>query len=139
MVSDASRVADTSAAKPAAGARALAWRLVRNTAIAAFRYRVTGLAAEAAFFALLTLPPLVLGLIGTMGHLRGALGEPTVTEIRTWMIEQARTVLTGPVVTTVVEPLIDDVIHGGGVDIVSISFLISLWAGSRATNVYVDT
>jgi membrane protein len=139
MVSDASRVADTPAANPAAGIRVLVWRLVRNTAVAAFRYRVTGLAAEAAFFALLSLPPLVLGLIGTMGHFRGALGESTVNEIRTWILEQARTVLTGPAVATVVEPLVDDVIHGGGVDIVSVSFLISLWAGSRATNVYVDT
>jgi membrane protein len=115
------------------------WLLVRNTAVAAFRHRVTGLAAEAAFFALLSMPPLVLGLIGTMGHLRGVLGEPTVLEIRTWTLEQAQTVLTGPAVTTVVEPLIDDVIRGGGVDIVSLSFLISLWAGSRALNVYVDT
>lgn len=139
MVSDATRVAETPAATTAAGVRTTAWRLVRNTAVAAFRYRVTGLAAEAAFFALLSLPPLVLGLIGTMGHFRGALGEPTVNEIRMWMIEQARTVLTGPAVTAVVEPLIDDVIRGGGVDIVSLSFLISLWAGSRALNVYVDT
>jgi membrane protein len=139
MVSDASRVTEAPAANTAAGLRMMAWRLVRNTAVAAFRYRVTGLAAEAAFFALLSLPPLVLGLIGTMGHLRGALGESTVTEIRTWILQQAGTVLTPPAVTAVVEPLIDDVIHGGGVDIVSLSFLISLWAGSRALNVYVDT
>jgi membrane protein len=139
MVSDATRVTETPAGTTAAGVRTTAWRLVRDTAVAAFRYRVTGLAAEAAFFALLSLPPLILGLIGTMGHFRGALGEPTVNEIRAWMLEQARTVLTGPAVTTVVEPLIDDVIRGGGVDIVSLSFLISLWAGSRALNVYVDT
>jgi YihY family inner membrane protein len=138
-VSDASGVTETQAPKPAARGGAIAWQLARKTAIAAFRHRVTGLAAEAAFFALLSLPPLVLGLVGTMGHFRGALGEPTVTEIREWMIEQARTVLTGPAVETVVVPLIDDVIHGGGVDVVSVSFLISLWAGSRATNVYVDT
>ncbi|WP_315987520.1 YihY/virulence factor BrkB family protein [Actinomadura sp. HBU206391] len=138
-VSDAPRVAEVPAPTSAAGLRAIAWRLVRNTAVAAFRHRVTGLAAEAAFFALLSMPPLVLGLIGTMGHFRGALGEPTVLEIRAWMLEQAQTVLTGPAVTTVVEPLIDDVIRGGGVDIVSLSFLISLWAGSRALNVYVDT
>ena len=31
------------------------------------RYRVTGLAAEAGFFALLSLPPLVLGLVGGVG------------------------------------------------------------------------
>lgn len=115
------------------------WLLIKGTAVGAFRYRVTGLAAEAAFFALLSLPPLVIGLIGTMGHLRGLFGADTVAEIRTWVIEQARTVLTGPAVDTVVVPLIDDVIRGGSPDIVSVSFLISLWAGSRATNVYVDT
>ncbi|OLT26447.1 ribonuclease BN [Actinomadura sp. CNU-125] len=117
----------------------MAWLLVKGTTVTAFRHRVTGLAAEAAFFALLSLPPLVIGLIGTMGHLRGALGAGTVGEIRSWAIEQARTVLTGPSVDSVVVPLIDDVIEGGNANIVSIGYLISLWAGSRATNVYVDT
>ncbi|MFC9973336.1 YihY/virulence factor BrkB family protein [Spirillospora sp. NPDC127200] len=117
----------------------VAWELTKGTASAGFRHRVTGLAAEAAFFALLSLPPLVIGLIGTMGHFRGVLGPRTVTEVRTWVIAQAQTVLTGPAVDTVVVPLIDDVIEGGSPDIVSLGFLISLWAGSRATNVYVDT
>jgi membrane protein len=131
---------------PLASARAalrtaarVCWLLVKGTAVGAFRYRVTGLAAEAAFFALLSLPPLVIGLIGTMGHLRGLFGDGTVAEIRSWVIEQAQTVLTGPAVETVVVPLIDDVIRGGSPDIVSVGYLISLWAGSRATNVYVDT
>ncbi|MFA1538885.1 YihY/virulence factor BrkB family protein [Actinomadura monticuli] len=123
----------------ARSAARVCWLLVKGTAVGAFRYRVTGLAAEAAFFALLSLPPLVIGLIGTMGHLRGLFGAGTVTEIRSWVIEQARTVLTGPAVDSVVVPLIDDVIRGGSPDIVSVSYLISLWAGSRATNVYVDT
>ncbi|GAA2587872.1 YihY/virulence factor BrkB family protein [Actinomadura fulvescens] len=118
---------------------AVVWGLVRDTAVAAFRYRVTGLAAEAAFFALLSLPPLVIGLIGTMGHFRGVMGSDAVAEVRLWVITQAQTVLTGPAVDSVVKPLVDDVIKGGSPDIVSVSFLISLWAGSRATNVYVDT
>lgn len=115
------------------------WTLVKGTAVGAFRYRVTGLAAEAAFFALLSLPPLIIGLIGTMGHLRGMIGTGTVEEIRTWLIGHAQQVLTDAAVDTAVVPLITDVIEGGSPDIVSISFLISLWAGSRATNVYVDT
>jgi membrane protein len=136
-VSDAPRLSESQAA--AGRPRKVAWRLVRSTAVAAFRYRVTGLAAEAAFFALLSLPPLVIGLVGTMGHFRGALGEPVINEIRSWVIDKSGTVLTGPAVDSVVVPLVDDVIKGGRVDIVSISFLISLWAGSRALNVYVDT
>ncbi|HEY8481858.1 MAG TPA: YihY/virulence factor BrkB family protein [Spirillospora sp.] len=117
----------------------IAWKLTRGTAVGAFRYRVTGLAAEAAFFALLSLPPLVIGLIGTMGHLRGLFQPASVIEVRGWVIEQAQTVLTESAVDTVVVPLIDDVIRGGSPDIVSLSFLLSLWAGSRATNVYIDT
>ncbi|TDC83537.1 YihY/virulence factor BrkB family protein [Actinomadura sp. 7K507] len=117
----------------------IAWTLTKGTASGAFRYRVTGLAAEAAFFALLSLPPLVIGLIGTMGHLSGMLGPGTVDEIRTRVIEQSGTVLTAPTIDTVVVPLIDGVIAGGSPDIISLSFLLSLWAGSRATNVYIDT
>ncbi|MFC4911766.1 YihY/virulence factor BrkB family protein [Actinomadura gamaensis] len=120
-------------------ALATAWILVRGTVVAAFRYRVTGLAAEAAFFALLSLPPLVIGLVGMMGHLKGLLGADTVVEIRTWTIQRAGNVLTEPAVKGLVVPLLDDVIRGGRPDVVSVSFLISLWAGSRATNVYVDT
>src|SRR3569833_397378 len=119
--------------------RAALWHVVRGTSISAFRYRVTGLAAEAACFTLLSLPPLVLGLIGTLGHFRSMLGDDTVADIRTWVIEKAQTVLTAQSVNTVVKPLLDDVLRGGRVELVSLSFLVSLWAGSRALNVYVDT
>ncbi|MFB4295816.1 YihY/virulence factor BrkB family protein [Actinomadura sp. NTSP31] len=115
------------------------WRLVRGTAVGAFRYRVTGLSAEIAFFALLSLPPLALGLIGTMGHFRGVIGPETIADIRGRVIENAQTVLTDNAVKTVVVPLLDDVIRGGSPDIVSISFVLSLWAGSRAVNVCIDT
>src|SRR3569833_1252583 len=119
--------------------RAALWHVVRGTSISAFRYRVTGLAAEAAFFTLLSLPPLVLGLIGTLGHFRSMLGDDTVADIRTWVIEKAQTVLTQQSVDTVVKPMLDEALRGGRVELVSLSFLVSLWAGSRALNVYVDT
>jgi membrane protein len=119
--------------------RSALWQILRGTAVSAFRYRVTGLAAEAAFFTLLSLPPLALGLIGMIGHFRTMLGTATINETRTWVLDRAETVLTGQTVKSVVEPLLDEVLRGGKVGIVSLSFLISLWAGSRALNVYVDT
>ncbi|MCO6009625.1 YihY/virulence factor BrkB family protein [Actinoallomurus purpureus] len=119
--------------------RSALWQILRGTAVSAFRYRVTGLAAEAAFFTLLSLPPLALGLIGMIGHFRTMLGTATITETRTWVLDRAETVLTDQTVKSVVEPLLDEVLRGGKVGIVSLSFLISLWAGSRALNVYVDT
>jgi membrane protein len=136
-LSDAS--AGVAEASARARIRAAVWQIVRGTSISAFRYRVTGLAAEAAFFTLLSLPPLVLGLIGTLGHFRSMLGDDTVTDIRSWVIGRAQTVLTQQSVDTVVKPLLDEVLRGGRVELVSLSFLVSLWAGSRALNVYVDT
>jgi membrane protein len=37
-------------------------------------HRITGLSAEAAFWALLSPPPLALGTVGALGYLHGVLG-----------------------------------------------------------------
>ena len=50
--------------------RRRSWRVVAHTFAACLHYRVTGLAAEAAFFAILSLPPLIFGLAGA-DRLRG--------------------------------------------------------------------
>ncbi|MCD0448558.1 YihY/virulence factor BrkB family protein [Actinocorallia sp. API 0066] len=142
MTSAAPRVVESPALRPARRAAALPrllWLLVRGTTVTAFNYRITGLAAEAAFWALLSLPPLMLGLISSMGHLRGVLGAETVAEISNWIIAKSRTFLTEPAVDSVVEPLVDDVVRGDKIAIISVGFVICLWAGSRAMSVYVDT
>lgn len=114
------------------------WALVKSTTIAGMNYRVTGLAGEAAFFALLSLPPFVLGLLGVMGHLSGLLGEHTVQDIRRWVIDQSELLFTHNTVERVVEPLLADALTGGQVSLISVGFLLSLWSGSRALFVYVD-
>ncbi|GAA2727283.1 YihY/virulence factor BrkB family protein [Actinocorallia aurantiaca] len=115
------------------------WALTKGTTVTAFHYRITGLAAEAAFWALLSLPPLFLGLVSSVGHLSGLLGPDLVQEISGWIIAKSRTFLTEPAVDKVVRPLVDDVVRGERIGIISVGFLISLWAGSRALSVYVDT
>ncbi|MDX6739510.1 YihY/virulence factor BrkB family protein [Actinocorallia sp. A-T 12471] len=142
MTSAVPRVVESPAAPPARRAAALGrvlWLLVRGTTVTAFNYRITGLAAEAAFWALLSLPPLVLGLISSVGHLRGLLGAETVNEISGWIIEKSRAFLTEPAVDSVIVPLVDDVVQGEKIAIISVGFVICLWAGSRAMSVYVDT
>jgi len=119
--------------------RAVLTFLIRDTVATCFRYRVTGLAAEAGFFALLSLPPLVLGLVGTLGYLAGVLGEETVQQVRDQIVMVAEGALLSDVVQQVIVPTLDDVLVDGRFDIVSVAFLISLWSGSRALNVYVDT
>ncbi|SDH34604.1 membrane protein [Sinosporangium album] len=118
-----------------------AWELLRSTTMAGVTYRVTGLAGEAAFFALLSLPPFVLGLVGVLAHLSTVLGESTVVEIRGWVEQQAHLLFTDNAVDRVVTPLIDDVLRGvdqGTVSLISLGFVLSLWSGSRALFVYVD-
>jgi membrane protein len=117
----------------------IAWRLVRETVRICFRDRVTGLAAEAGFFALLSLPPLVLGLAASLGFLRGVLGASTVDRVQGSILDFTGTFLTRDSITAVIEPTLEEVFTGPRVDLISIAFLISLWSGSRALNVYVDT
>jgi membrane protein len=115
------------------------WRLTKETTATCFRYRVTGLAAEAGFFALLSLPPLVLGLVGSIGYLGTWVGHDTVVEVREQIVRVAGEVLTADSVRSVIEPTLDDVFRDGRFDIISIGFLIALWSGSRALNVFIDT
>ncbi|WP_433431100.1 YihY/virulence factor BrkB family protein [Nonomuraea sp. CA-141351] len=116
------------------------WAIVRASTNAGVTYRVTGLAGEAAFFALLSLPPFVLGLIGVLAKLSTWLGSTVVAQVKAWVIDQAGLLFTKEAVNKVINPLITDVLSddAGKVSIISLGFLLSLWSGSRALYVYVD-
>ncbi|WP_426566764.1 YihY/virulence factor BrkB family protein [Angustibacter sp. McL0619] len=115
------------------------WALTRETVSVCMRYRVTGLAAEAGFFALLSLPPLILGLLGGVGYLGNALGPDTVTQVSNQMETYAERVFTAQTVSSQITPTIQDVLNRGRLDIISIAFALSLWSGSRVLNVFIDT
>jgi membrane protein len=115
------------------------WGLVVETTRTCFRYRVTGLAAEAGFFALLSLPPLLLGLVGSIGYFQGFLGADVVADVQNRIIDLSRTVLSDKSVQDTIVPTLRDIFRGGRFDLVSVGFLLALWSGSRALNVYVDT
>ena len=116
-----------------------AWRVIADTAATCVRYRVTGLAAEAAFFGVLSLPPLIFGLAGAIGFFTSTLDIRTLAGFRGQLVDLSSRVLTPDVVKTVIEPTIDDVLSRGNAGVISIGFLIALWSGSRALNVFVDT
>ena len=138
------RLAQVRAAEPTVRGRLrraviLFWRLTVHTTKICLRYRVTGLAAEAGFFALLSLPPLVLGLVGAIGFVGQQMGKEVVADLRDQLRQLTLTFLTADSVSSVILPTFDQVVRGGRADIVSIGFLLSLWSGSRVLNVYVDT
>lgn len=113
--------------------------VVAKTVHSCFRYRVTGLAAEAAFFAILSLPPLVFGLAGTIGYVAARFQVTKVDVLKDRVLDIASQALTPSTVDQVIAPTLNDVLNGGRIDVISVGFVLALWSGSRALNVFVDT
>ncbi|THA64972.1 YihY/virulence factor BrkB family protein [Streptomyces sp. A0958] len=119
--------------------RQLAWQLLKDTVNSCMEYRILGLAAEAAFFTLLSLPPLLLGLIGLLGYVDEWTSTTTVASIERNILSAAHTMLSERGVNDFAKPLLADVTTGARPDVISIGFAIALWSGSRAVNVFIDT
>jgi membrane protein len=119
--------------------RRTAWLLLKDTVNSCMEYRILGLAAEAAFFTLLSVPPLLLSMIGLLGYVDDWTGADTIASLQTNLLEASRTVLSDKGVTQIAQPILHDVLKGGRPDVISIGFLFALWSGSRAVNVFIDT
>ncbi len=132
---------EPAAARPTrvATVRGVLWRLLTSTVGTCMRYRVTGLAAEAAFFAILSLPPLIFGLAGSIGYVVKQVDASQVSDLRTKVLELSERVLTHDSVNNIVTPTVDQVLKGQRFDVISVGFVLALWSGSRALNVFVDT
>lgn len=119
--------------------RRTAWLLVKDTVNSCIEYRILGLAAEAAFFSLLSVPPLLLSLIGLLGYVDDWTGTDSISSLEANLLDAARTVLSDKGVRQIAQPILDDVMKGGRPDVISVGFLFALWSGSRAVNVFIDT
>ena len=115
------------------------WHLAVSTVSSCLRNRVTGLAAEAAFFALLSMPPLLFGLTGSIGVVVRTFTDQRVGQFKAELVDLASQVFTASTVEAIVVPTLDDVLRGPRFDVISIGFVLALWSGSRALNVVVDT
>jgi membrane protein len=116
------------------------WRLITSTVANCLRNRVTGLAAEAAFFALLSLPPLIFGLAGSIGYVVQNFTDQRLGEFKAEVVDLALRAFTPDIVDTIIVPTLNDVLYKGPrYDVISIGFVLALWSGSRALNVFVDT
>ncbi|MFD0227547.1 YihY/virulence factor BrkB family protein [Streptomyces hirsutus] len=119
--------------------RRTAWLLLKDTVNSCMEYRILGLAAEAAFFTLLSVPPLLLSMIGLLGYVDTWIGAETTQSLRTNIIEASRAVLSDQGVSQIAEPILNDVMKGGRPDVISLGFFFAVWSGSRAVDVFIDT
>jgi membrane protein len=115
------------------------WRIIVTTVGSCLRHRVTGLAAEAAFFAVLSVPPLIFALAGAVGFVSERFTATQVEDVSNAVLEVSRQALTDRAVDRIIAPTLQEVLDGGRYDVISIGFVLALWSGSRALNVFVDT
>jgi membrane protein len=110
-----------------------------RTLAKAWHDRILGLSAEAAFWQILSVPPLLIGLLGSLGYLGHFIGHDSVQEVEDRLVNASATALTPDVVDSLVRPTLSAILGSGRLDVVSIGFLISLWAGSSATATFMNT
>lgn len=113
--------------------------LVLRSVQRAWQDRILGLSAEAGFWQLLSLPPLLLAVLGTIGFFGEYLGGNTSESIRDYLTDVTSHVLAPSVIDNIEQPIVNNILNNGRADVVSIGFLISLWSGSSAMATYVNT
>ncbi|MCW2634317.1 MAG: ribonuclease [Blastococcus sp.] len=114
-------------------------RVLGHTVAKAWQDRILGLSAEASFWQVLSVPPLLIGLLGSLGYLSTFIGAGSVTQIEQQLVSASAQVLTPDVVDSLVAPTLTDILGSGRLDVVSLGFLLSLWAGSSATATFMNT
>ena len=113
--------------------------LLRRAVAKGWHDRVLGLSAEAAFWQLLSLPSLFLALVATLGYVSRWFGSLTVNRTEARLEATLNSAFSKQVVHDVIHPMLHDVLHSGRADIISLGFLIAVWAGSSATATFVNT
>ncbi|TDL03558.1 YihY/virulence factor BrkB family protein [Mycolicibacterium obuense] len=95
--------------------------------------------AQAAFWCALSLPPLLLGMLGSLAYIAPLFGPDTLPVIENQLISTAGRFFSPNVVSEIIEPTVRDIVRGARGEVVSIGFVISLWAGSSAVSAFVDS
>lgn len=111
-----------------------AWELTVRTVLDSLDDRIPGLGAEAAFFALLSLPPLLLVIVGGFA----TVAEDSTGELQKVLIGFAGRFLSPTTMGDFVVPFVNDLVATGGRGVLSLGIVTGLWAASRATAVYLD-
>jgi membrane protein len=114
-------------------------RLISRTAAKAWADSFVSMSAQAAFWMTLSLPPLLLGLLGSLGFVASGFGPATVEAAQREIVRLATTVFSADVVNQIIRPTVSDILTRGHSSIVSVGFVISLWAGSSALASLVDS
>jgi membrane protein len=114
-------------------------RITKRTLSKAWDDSIFSESAQAAFWQVLSVPPLLLGLLGSLAYIAPLFGPETLPLIEHRFISAADSFFSPSVVNEIIAPTITDVVRAARGEVVSIGFVISLWAGSSAISAFVDS
>ncbi|OBJ07163.1 YihY/virulence factor BrkB family protein [Mycobacterium sp. 1465703.0] len=115
------------------------WRITRRTLSKSWDDSIFSESAQAGFWSALSLPPLLLGLLGTLAYVAPLFGPDMLPSILRQLISTAHSVFSRSVVNEIIEPTVRDIANNARGEVVSLGFIISLWAGSSAISSFVDS
>ena len=125
--------------QPVAPTRHHAWRIAKRTLSKSWDDSIFSESAQAGFWSVLSLPPLLLGLLGSLAYIAPLFGPDTLPAIQSQIISTSGNLFSSSIVTEIIEPTVSEIVKGARGEVVSLGFLISLWAGSSAVSAFVDS
>jgi membrane protein len=124
---------------PARPSRHHFWHVAKRTVAKSWDDSIFSESAQAAFWCALSLPPLLLGMLGSLAYIAPLFGPATLKTIEDRLISTAANLFSGNVVNEIIAPTVSDIVAGARGEVVSLGFVISLWAGSSAVSAFVDS
>lgn len=116
-----------------------AWRIAKRTLSKSWDDSIFSEAAQAGFWSVLSLPPLLLGMLGSLAYVAPLFGPDTLATIQSQLINTSSSFFSKNIVAEIIEPTVRDIVAGARGEVVSVGFVISLWAGSSAISALVDS
>ncbi|OMC41063.1 YihY/virulence factor BrkB family protein [Mycobacterium sp. IS-1264] len=114
------------------------WRISLRTLSKSWDDSIFSESAQAGFWSALSLPPLLLGMLGSLAYVAPLFGRDTLPSIEKSIISTTHSFFSSSVVNEIIVPTIRDITANARGEVVSLGFVISLWAGSSAISSYVD-
>jgi membrane protein len=109
-----------------------------DTAAVALSTRLTGLAAEAAFWVVFAVPWLILAMVSGLSKVQDRVGVDAVTSLRGAALDLADEVLTPEAIDNLLVPLLDEILVQGRASLTVLGTIAALWAGSRLIHALVE-
>jgi membrane protein len=115
------------------------WRIMLRTLTKSWDDSIFAESAQAGFWSALSTPPLLLGMLGSLAYVAPLFGPDALPSIEHSAISAAHSLFSASVVNEIIEPTVRDITAHARGEVVSLGFLLSLWAGSSAISAFVDS